>query len=179
MNVIAIDPGMGGAVALFIDGRPVHIIDIPVVVIKRGKGNKREIDLPALVAVLSRACPVGSTHVWLERVSAMPGQGVTSMFSFGRGVGQLEGVLAALRVPVSYVTPQSWQKAVGMAKGPDGARHRASQLMPEMANLWPLKKHHGRADAALIGWYGVRQLQIPSIAATSAGSTVPSHDSAS
>jgi hypothetical protein len=79
---------------------------------------------------------------------ALPGQGVTSMFSFGRSVGQVEGLLAGARIPVSYVTPQSWQKAVGMTKGPDGARHRASQLMPELAHLWPLKRDAKAAAAS-------------------------------
>lgn len=174
MNVIGIDPGMSGAIAQFDEGRLRAITDMPVVVIKRGKGNKREIALPQLVAIIRLMAP---DHVWLERVGAMPGQGVTSMFSFGRGVGQIEGVLAALGVPVSYVAPRTWQKAVGMAKGPHGSRHRAGQLMPDMAASWPLVKHDGRADAALIGWYGCRQM--PSASATSAGSSVPSQDSAS
>ena len=69
----------------------------------------------------------------------------------------VEGVLAALAVHTSYVTPQRWQKVVEVRGGKDGARLRAIELFPAYASLFARKKDDGRADAALIAWYGATQ----------------------
>ena len=84
----------------------------------------------------------------------MPGQGVSSMFQFGRGVGMYEGVLAALQVPITYVTPQAWQKAVSAREGKDAGRARAAELFPAYAQMFARKKDDGRADAALMAYWG-------------------------
>ena len=84
----------------------------------------------------------------------MPGQGVSSVFSFGRSVGVIEGVLAMRGVPTTLVIPQRWQKACDVRGGKDGSRERAMQLFPDYSELFKLKKHDGRADAALIAYYG-------------------------
>ena len=84
----------------------------------------------------------------------MPGQGVSSMFAFGRNVGTIEGIMAGLVWPVCYVTPQAWQKAVSVRQGKDGSRLRAIELFPSYAQLFARKKDDGRSDAALIAWYG-------------------------
>jgi len=83
----------------------------------------------------------------------MPGQGVTSVFSFGRSVGIIEGVLATMLIPVDIVTPQAWQKAAAVRGGKDGSRQRACELFPNYAGLFALKKHDGRADAACMAWF--------------------------
>jgi crossover junction endodeoxyribonuclease RuvC len=89
----------------------------------------------------------------VERVGAMPGQGVTSMFSFGLACGIVHGALGALEVPMELVTPQQWKQE--MHVGRDNARQRASQLLPAGSRLWPLVKHDGRAEAALIGLWAI------------------------
>jgi crossover junction endodeoxyribonuclease RuvC len=90
----------------------------------------------------------------VEKVGAMPGQGVSSMFSFGRSVGIIEGVLAALQVPTTFITPQAWQKAIGAAKGKDGSRQRCMELFPRDSHLFARVKDDGRADAVLIALAG-------------------------
>ncbi len=157
MIVIGIDPGLNGAIAtldtafLAVKGMPVHHIT-------RNKKNKRDIDAVTLAGDLLVAVGPGPAHVFIEQVGAMPGQGVSSVFAFGKGYGIVIGIIAALRVPVTFVPPQTWKKALGVPAGKDGARARASQLFPEAAHHWPLAKHDGHAEAALIAEYGYRKL---------------------
>lgn len=157
MIALGIDPGAGGALAFFdtILGSLV-VVDMPVLEVERGGKSKREIN-PRLIAdmVLEHA----PKAAMLEKVGAMPGQGVSSMFQFGRGVGMVEGVLAGVGVPTQYVTPQRWQKAVGARKGKDGARLRAIELYPAYSKLFARAKDDGRADAALIAWYAAMTMQ--------------------
>jgi len=86
----------------------------------------------------------------------MAGQGVTSVFSFGRSLGAIEGVIAARSIKATLITPQTWQKAMGVTGGKDGARARAMELFPWNIDYFKLKKHDGRADAALIACWGLR-----------------------
>ena len=150
--ILAIDPGAKGALAFFdaVKGT-LDIVDCPTVEVKRGAKIKAEISPQMLAAIIRARSP--STAI-LEKVGAMPGQGVSSMFQFGRGVGMYEGVLAALQVPVTYVTPQAWQKAVGAREGKDAGRARAAELYPAYAQMFARKKDDGRADAALMAYWG-------------------------
>ncbi len=153
MIVLGIDPGAKGALALFDATTGVlDVIDTPTVTVKRGAKTKAEIS-PQMLAAIVRSRRI--ERAVLEKVGAMPGQGVSSMFQFGRGVGMIEGVLAALQIPVEYVAPQTWQKAVGMRAGKDGARARAAEIFPAYAHVFARAKDDGRADASLIAWYGV------------------------
>lgn len=163
MRIIGIDPGLSGAFALLDAGALVGVMDMPVVEIVRNRKHKREIDPAALAAMLRPIAP-GAVAVF-ERVGAMPKQGVSSMFAFGRSVGMVEGALAALAVPVNYVTPQAWQKAMALPSGDGAGRLRASQLFPASAELWRRVKDDGRADAVLIAAYGERHLFAPARAA--------------
>lgn len=147
--ILGIDPGLSGSLAFMDD--ELLIYDIPTLNIERNGKNKRQIDLPNLLYNL-KLYPI--THCYLENVHAMPGQGVSSMFQMGRGYGQIEMGLAALNIPTTYITSQVWKKSLAVPKDKDGARQRASQLMPQWAHNWPLKKHDGRAEAALIALYG-------------------------
>lgn len=148
--IIGIDPGLLGAIA-FYNGLNLYVYDIPTFAIERNGKAKRQINLQGLIEIIAKH---HATHAYLENVNAMPGQGVSSMFQMGRGFGQIEMGLAAMDVPVTYVTPQVWKKALSVPKDKDGARQRASQLMPKHSNHWLLKKHDGRAEAALIAYYG-------------------------
>jgi len=150
--VIGIDPGISGAIAVLRDGILDFVIDMPTVEIASGKTTKRHISAVTLALHLETYC---KAHVVIEKVGAMPGQGVTSMFNFGRSAGIIEGVVAALRMPHTYVTPQTWTKAVGRAAGKDASRMRAMELFPAAkADLFKRAKDDGRADAALIAhWY--------------------------
>ena len=146
MIILGIDPGAGGALA-FADFEKglLDIVDMPTVQVKRMTSIKREISPAMLAAIIKVRRP---------DVGAMPGNGGSSMFQFGRGLGMGEGVLAALEIPTHYVTPQRWQKAVQQRQGKDGGRERASQLFPAYASLFLRAKDDGRSDAALIAYYG-------------------------
>ena len=151
MIYIGIDPGLNGAIAyLDIDDGHLSIVDMPTFEVKRNNKVKREVSPSGVAHELTVA---GVRGVVLERVGAMPGQGVTSVFSFGRSVGIIEGILAAYEMPVDIVTPQAWQKACGVRGGKDGSRLRACELFPNYATLFARKKDDGRADAALMAWY--------------------------
>ena len=152
MIYIGIDPGLNGAIAYFdVEKGILSISDMPTLEVKRNSKVKKEVS-PIGVAIFLGKTPRQSRAV-LERVGAMPGQGVTSVFSFGRSVGIIEGVLATMLIPVDIVTPQAWQKAAGVRGGKDGSRLRACELFPNYAELFARKKDDGRADAALMAWY--------------------------
>jgi crossover junction endodeoxyribonuclease RuvC len=154
MTILGIDPGASGGIAFFSMQRGLlSIFDMPTVEVKRGGKNKREVSAAMLNAIIG-ARDIDAAFV--EKVGAMPGQGVSSMFQFGRSVGMIEGVLSALEIPTNYVTPQSWQKAVGARGGKDASRARAAELFPAYAANFTRKKDDGRADAALIAWYGAQ-----------------------
>lgn len=87
----------------------------------------------------------------------MPGDGKVQAFAFGRSVGVVRGVLEALGVPVDEVAPNVWKPAMRVPAEKDKARARASYLLPSAAKFWPLKKHDGRAEAALIGLYAFQR----------------------
>jgi crossover junction endodeoxyribonuclease RuvC len=151
-TIVAVDPGLSGAIA-FLTGDALTVHDMPT--LASGKDSRKEIDLAALATLLDRD---DLAHAFVERVGAMPGQGVTSMFRFGHAVGVIHGMLGLARVPITLVTPQSWKRAMGVPAAKDGARARASQLMPQHAANWPRVKDDGRAEAAMIALWGAREL---------------------
>jgi crossover junction endodeoxyribonuclease RuvC len=150
--ILGIDPGAGGALAFcnFEKGL-LDIVDMPTVQVKRMTSIKNEISPAMLAAIINVRRP---DVAWLERVGAMPGNGGSSMFQFGRGVGMIEGALAALEIPVHYITPAKWQRGVQQRQGKGGGRERASQLFPVYASMFLRAKDDGRSDAALIAYYG-------------------------
>lgn len=148
---LGIDPGLSGALAFYnVDEDNLILIDMPTVEVTRNGKNKREVSA-ALVA--DAVAGKGVTHAFMERVSAMPGQGVSSMFSFGRSSGIVEGVLAAYEIPTTLVTPQTWMKSMDVRAGKDGSRERAMQLFPASSECFARKKDDGRSDAALIALF--------------------------
>jgi crossover junction endodeoxyribonuclease RuvC len=154
--VIGIDPGISGAISVFdwYTKSLLEVYDMPTLEVDSGKTKKRHISAVTLRDILEI---YPDSHVVVEKVGAMPGQGVVSMWNFGRSAGIIEGVVAALRMPSTYVTPQQWTKAVGRAAGKDSSRMRAMELFPTRADLFKRVKDDGRADAALIAyWYLTR-----------------------
>jgi crossover junction endodeoxyribonuclease RuvC len=154
--VIGIDPGISGAISVFdwYTKSLLEVYDMPTLEVDSGKTKKRHISAVSLRDILEI---YPDSHVVIEKVGAMPGQGVVSMWNFGRSAGIIEGVVAALRMPSTYVTPQTWTKAVGRAAGKDASRMRAMELFPTRAELFKRAKDDGRADAALIAyWYITR-----------------------
>jgi len=151
---IGIDPGLSGAIAI-ISTESLKIFDMPTMTVERNGKAKRQVSASQLAEMLylysGRDC-----HVYCERVSAMAGQGVTSVFSFGRSFGMIEGILAAFKMPVTFVPPATWVKAVGRGQGKDASRARAMELFPSDQDQFKRVKDDGRADAALIAYWGSR-----------------------
>jgi crossover junction endodeoxyribonuclease RuvC len=161
MRILGIDPGAHGALAVVDTTLPpaeqlLHVRDMPTTLVQRGKREVNEVNAPMLAALVQSLGPLDAAY--LEQVGAMPGQGVSSMFAFGRAVGVLEGVLAACNVPAGKVPPQTWQRAMRVRGGKDGSRERAAALYPRNAHLFSRKKDDGRSDATLIASYGAQLL---------------------
>ena len=153
-TILGIDPGLSGALS-YLTGDELDIFDIPTNTVKRGKSNKREVDFESLVRIINSRAESTSLAI-IERVNAMPEQGISSTFQFGRTAGILEGIVAANFIAREYVVPRVWRAKVNVRGGKDGSRARASELFPRSAALWARKKDDGRAESALIALYGRR-----------------------
>jgi len=165
---LGIDPGQTGALARIeiCDGvKTVRFFDPPLFQVKSGTKAKPKIKNEYNEIAMARALkdfaffPSGVAEVVcvLEKVSAMPDQGVTSMFNFGMGFGLWRGMLSALEIPYSLVHPTTWKSVLmkDMPKEKDAARQRAIQLYPQAASELSRKKDIGRADALLLAHYGI------------------------
>lgn len=147
---IGIDPGISGHIAV-INGLGDIIAATPMPTAKVGKANR--VNPQALAGWLvefdsARMC-------FVEQVGAMPGQGVSSMFSFGHSAGIIEGVVAALQIPITLVPPAAWKKSQGLVgKDKDAARTRAAQLYPRERTFDLKGKGQALADAVFIARHG-------------------------
>ncbi|MHA1345024.1 MAG: Holliday junction endonuclease [Candidatus Heimdallarchaeaceae archaeon] len=155
MIVVGIDPGLKGAIG-FIKNNKVKVLPMPTLKITKTKNALDERKLRKCLLKYK----VG--HVFIEKVHAMPGQGVTSMFNFGTGWGLIRGICVGLGLPYTLVTPQAWKKVIckGMPKGSkDVSIIIAKRLWPKV-NLLPTKRSRkdsdGMADALCIAEYGKR-----------------------
>lgn len=146
---LGIDPGITGAIVL-LDGRtPIEWMRMPSIRI----GKSSRVDCAELCRFIRQTDTI--SHAFVEHVHAMPKQGVSSVFTFGHSAGALEGVLAALMIPVTLVTPQAWKKRAGLiGSEKDAARSRAVQLWPQWAALGKKGEGQAYADAALIARFG-------------------------
>lgn len=120
-----------------------------------GGRRRTRLDAPGLAALIRGLGPV--EHAVVERVASRPGQGVASTFSFGRALGAVEGVLAALGIDVTFALPAAWKRSSGLPTGASKAASRdlARSLWPDLADQFRRVKDDGRAEAALIGRFGV------------------------
>ncbi len=150
-RTLGIDVGLNGAIALVVDGELVSVVDMPTVTLDRNGKAKRQVSVPELVDIIKQFDP---NEAYVEKVFAMAGQGVTSVFSFGRSLGVVEGVLTTMKIKTTLMTPQTWQKGLGMTGGKDGSRARAMELFPDQTALFKRVKDDGRSDAALIALWG-------------------------
>lgn len=157
MIILGIDCGLSGALTFLetfaFAASAIH--DMPTFEIKRGKGKRRDLDGHALYRLIKSAQP---DHAFVERALAMPKQSSYATGIFFQVYGEVRGILIACSIPFTIVEPHAWKKSLGVPAMKDGARARASQLMPTLAAQWPLKKHDGRAELALISLYGARVL---------------------
>jgi crossover junction endodeoxyribonuclease RuvC len=152
MRVLGVDPGLTGAFAVIETSLDLLLIwDMPTAF--SGTGTRKEV-VPVFVADIIR-----DNHpdvCFIERVGAMPKQGVSSVFSFGRSYGVVLGVLGALRVPVHLVSPGDWKRAMKLGQDKSAARAMAARLFPHAGHYFQRVRDHDRAEAALIACCGVK-----------------------
>lgn len=147
MRILAIDPGLAGALACYNDDLgALAVVDMPVVKTKL-RQHIAEADLARIIRVFNPDAAV------VEQVHALPKQGVASTFNFGLGYGLVRGILVTLQIPTTFLTPPTWRRIAQVQGSDKGAsRLRAMQLFPKEAHLFSKARDHGRAEAALIGY---------------------------
>lgn len=153
MKAIAgIDPGLDGAIAL-VTSSTIDILDMPTFELK----GKRHLDLFGIARFFD--LHAGSiVRAIIEEPSAMPGQGVSSMFKFGFNCGVAQMAAACSFIPTKLVRPNMWKAAMGLSSDKDASRALASRMFPKFSHLWALKKHNDRAEAVLLAVYGSKKL---------------------
>jgi len=161
--ILAVDPGLSGAIACLVDGRLVEVEDMPTFELVVGGSNRRRVDPFTLEGVIrsllvSYAGPLDDLHIILEEVGPRPKDGTVGAFTFGEAYGLLQGVAAGGRLPLRYVKPQVWKRDLKLRRGKDASRQRAMELFPAFRDQFARVKDDGRAEAALIGHWGHTQL---------------------
>ena len=150
MKIIGIDPGLNGAIAILEDNKVLDILDMPVM--SEGKKNKRQLNSAQLVKLLKdNVSNKEEVAIVVEHVTAMPGQGVTSMFNFGQTFGAIKGICAALGLPIFFVRPAKWKKYFGLINcSKDASRTKAIEMYPSISDQLSKKKDVNKSDAILI-----------------------------
>ena len=150
MKIIGIDPGLNGAIAVMENNKVKEIFDVPVM--PEGKKNKRQLNNAQLVKLLKDIISKDEEiTVVVENVSAMPGQGVTSMVNFGQTFGAIKGICAALGLPIFFVRPAKWKKHFDLINSSkDASRTKAIEMYPSLSDRLSKKKDVNKSDAILI-----------------------------
>ena len=153
MRIIGIDPGLSGALAILDDLKIFDIFDMPVM--SEGKKNKKQLNSAQLVNIIKKNILTDKeTIVIVEQVSAMPGQGVTSMFNFGQTFGAIKGICASLNLPIFFVRPAKWKKHFDLINSSkDASRTKVIEMYPSISERLSKKKDVNKADAILIARY--------------------------
>ena len=152
MLIIGIDPGISGSICFFKDGKVIEVIEMPTMT--DGKKNKRQVNGSQIFNEISKRI-IGmdreNIKVVIEQVSAMPGQGVTSMFNFGQSFGILKGICSSMQLPMYFVRPTKWKKYFNLINSEkDASRTKAIEIFPYFSGNLSKKKDCNKADAMLI-----------------------------
>lgn len=145
-QVLGIDNGLRGALAYY-DGTELLITDMPVYKIKK----RNHINIQELKNIILENRPA---HCYLEELTPLPRVSGLSAFSMGHSQGLMLGLLSAFNIPYTLVRPSLWKKIMKCPSDKDASRRRASEVLPAFSHNWDLKKHDGRAEAALIALGG-------------------------
>ena len=152
MMIIGIDPGISGSICFFEDGIIKDVIEMPTMI--DGKKNKRQVNGAQIFNEISERInkiDKKNIKVVIEQVSAMPGQGVTSMFNFGQSFGILKGICSAMQLPMYFVRPARWKKYFGLINSEkDASRTKVIEMFPYFSSQLSKKKDSNKADAILI-----------------------------
>ena len=152
MLIIGIDPGISGSICFFQDGVISDVMEMPIMI--EGKKNKKQVNGSQIFNEISekiKNMDKKNIKVVIEHVTAMPGQGVTSMFNFGQSFGILKGICSAMQLPVYFVRPAKWKKYFNLINSEkDASRTRAIEIFPYYSSNLSRKKDSNKADAILI-----------------------------
>ena len=152
MLIIGIDPGISGSICFFQDGKIIDVVEMPTMT--EGKKNKKQVNGSQIFNEISariNRLDNKDIKVVVEQVSAMPGQGVTSMFNFGQSFGILKGICSAMQLPIYFVRPTKWKKYFNLINSEkDASRTRAIEIFPYFSSHLSRKKDSNKADAILI-----------------------------
>jgi crossover junction endodeoxyribonuclease RuvC len=157
--ILGVDPGIHGGLAIVhavIHANTATVllhdaVDIPTV----GTGAGERVDVTAVCTWIGQHRP---TMALIERAQALPAQGASSGFKYGRAVGALEAAIVTCEVPIEIIEPATWKRFFRLpGKDKERSRQRAIQLFPAAHAMLARKRDHGRAEAALIALYGVRK----------------------
>jgi crossover junction endodeoxyribonuclease RuvC len=152
MLIIGIDPGISGSICFFQDGKIIDVVEMPTMT--EGKKNKKQVNGSQIFNEISfriKKLDKKDVKVIIEQVSAMPGQGVTSMFNFGQSFGILKGICSAMQLSMYFVRPAKWKKYFNLINSEkDASRTRAIEIFPYFSGQLSRKKDSNKADAILI-----------------------------
>ncbi len=152
MLIIGIDPGISGSICFLKDGVIKDVLEMPTMT--EGKKNKKQVNGSQIFNEISeriKTIDKKNIKVVIEQVSAMPGQGVTSMFNFGQSFGILKGICSAMQLSVYFVRPAKWKKYFNLINSEkDASRTRAIEIFPYFSINLSKKKDSNKADAILI-----------------------------
>lgn len=160
--LLGIDPGFGGAIVVYdCDRRDlVDVIDLPLyqtTTRARKSGLLNHLDIHKVSSLIDQYAPHTALCA-LEEPGAMPNQGLSSTFRFGHVCGAIHGVMAGHYIPVVPIKPGVWKSALNLSEDKDRSRDLASEYFANGSQLWPLKKHNDRAEAALLCIYASKYL---------------------
>ncbi|WP_440936400.1 crossover junction endodeoxyribonuclease [Candidatus Pelagibacter sp.] len=152
MLIIGIDPGISGSICFLDNGKILDVIEMPIMT--DGKKNKKQVNGSQVYNEISKRIKQfekNQIRVVIEHVSAMPGQGVTSMFNFGQSFGILKGICTAMQLPMYFIRPAKWKKYFNLLNSEkDASRTRAIEIFPYFSSQLSRKKDSNKADAILI-----------------------------
>ena len=152
MLIIGIDPGISGSICFFEEGKILDVVEMPTMI--EGKKNKKQVNGAQIYNEITKRinkAEKNNVRVIIEQVSAMPGQGVTSMFNFGQSFGILKGICSAMQLPMFFVRPAKWKKHFNLINSEkDASRTRAIEIFPYFSPQLSRKKDSNKADAILI-----------------------------
>ncbi len=155
MLIIGIDPGISGSICFFQDGIIKDVVEMPTMI--EGKKNKKQVNGSQIFNEISdkiKNMDKKNIKVVIEHVTAMPGQGVTSMFNFGQSFGILKGICSAMQLSVYFVRPAKWKKYFNLINSEkDASRTRTIEIFPYYSSHLSRKKDSNKADAILIASY--------------------------
>ena len=155
MYIIGIDPGISGAICFFDNGKIIDVIEMPTMA--EGKKNKKQVNGNQLYNELKKYLSeinIDEACVVVEHVTAMLGQGVTSMFNFGQSFGVIKGICSAMQLPIHFIRPTKWKKYFNLINtSKDASRSRAIELFPKVSEKLKRKKDSNKADSILIASY--------------------------